>query len=329
MRAAQAEAMSPPSASPNITVVRRRDRDEPLDDRRLRSLLAHGTWIKVTAGAFVHAAEWNLLRPIERHRLRVDEVLRRVHGEAVVSHHAAAAVHGIDILGAWPVRVDLSRPPARGGRSSGVVRRHPRTFDSLAMSAYGTHRVTTPAQTALDLARVLPFVEAVAVLDETIRVRAGGALASREDIAGLLESGPPHRGDARARRALAFSDPLAANVRESQSRVLIARLGFPRPRLQERRVLRSGRLVFGDFYWPAHDHWGEFDGRGKYLSPEYGSDTPARRVLAEKDRENEIRREVRGFSRWQIADLDRPVRLYDILIDAGLPSALPRPSGGR
>ncbi|QKJ21221.1 hypothetical protein HQM25_11770 [Microbacterium hominis] len=193
-------------------------------------------------------------------------------------------------------------------------------------SSFGVHRVTTPAQTALDLARILPFARAVSILDQALwTARPGGPLATRDEILALWD-GAPHRGNPRALRAIEFANPLAANPRESQSRVVLAQLGFPWPRLQERRVLRSGRVVFGDFYFPEHDHWGEFDGEGKYRSPEFGSTRDAAQiVIDEKNRENEIRREVRGFSRWEPADADHPRRLYDILVADGLPSALPRP----
>ncbi|UUT35687.1 hypothetical protein [Microbacterium elymi] len=84
--------------------------------------------------------------------------------------------------------------------------------------------------------------------------------------------------------------------------------------------------MFGDFYFPDADHWGEVDGRGKYLSPEFGVDrNPAAIVIDEKNRENEIRREVRGFSRWEAKDADDPRRLWDILTGDGLPCAKPRP----
>lgn len=192
---------------------------------------------------------------------------------------------------------------------------------------WGRHRVTTPAQTALDLARVLPFVEGVAVVDQAIQSgRPGGALTTRAEIEGLWALDAAHRGNPRASRAISFANPLAANVRESQSRVVLARLGFPTPRLQERRVLRSGRLVYGDFFFPAYDHWAELDGRGKYRSPDFGADRdPAAIAIDEKNRENEIRREVRGFSRWEPFDADNPRLLYDILTSDGLPSCLPRP----
>ena len=66
-------------------------------------------------------------------------------------------------------------------------------------------------------------------------------------------------------------------------------------------------------------------GRGKYLSPEFTEKRPtAEIVIDEKNRENEIRRTVRGFSRWEPSDIT-PRRLYDILTADGLHSPLPRP----
>lgn len=310
-----------------IEIIRRTDRDERLDDRKLRKLIAAGTWTRVAPGAFARAAEWRTLDPLEQHRARVQEVARRMRRPAVLSHFAAAAIHGMDVLGHWPRLVDVTVPRSSGGRSSGDIRRHTRGLGDPETLDWGIHRVTTPAQTALDLARILPFVEGVAVIDQAIRLeRPGGSLTTRSEIEGLWDLGHRHRGNPRALRAILFANPLAANVRESQSRVVLARLGFPTPRLQERRVLRSGRLVFGDFYFSDYDHWAELDGRGKYRSPQFGTDRePAEIVIDEKNRENEIRREVRGFSRWEPADADRPRYLYDLLTADGLPSSLPRP----
>lgn len=310
-----------------IDIIRRVDRDDPIDDRKLRKLLVSGEWIRVAPGAYARAVEWRLGTPLERHRTRVSEVARRMRRAATLSHFAAAAIHGIDVLGAWPPLVDVTVPRSSGGRSTGDIRRRTREHGEPASEPWGRHRVTTPAQTALDLARVLPFVEGVAVVDQALHSgRAGGALTTRAEIESLWALDAAHRGNPRASRAIGFANPLAANVRESQSRVVLARLGFPTPRLQERRILRSGRLVFGDFYFPTYDHWGELDGRGKYRSPDFGADRhPAAIVIDEKNRENEIRREVRGFSRWEPVDADNPRLLYDILSSDGLPSCLPRP----
>ena len=147
---------------PEIDTIRRSERMEPLDNRRLRRALDEGTWVKVAPGAFVRSDHWLMLTPIERHRVRVHEVARRLEPGAVISYAAAAAEHGIDMLDPWPEAVDVTCGPATGGRSSGVVRRHTRDRRTLEVMPFGRHMITTPAQTALDLARSLRFLPAVA-----------------------------------------------------------------------------------------------------------------------------------------------------------------------
>jgi hypothetical protein len=318
------ERVMPYDALP-IEVIRRSERADPIDDRKLRLLLDRGTWTKIAPGSFAVSAQWKALKPIERHRVRVLEGTRRMRPGAVISHFSAAAEWEIDLLGAWPTTLDVTVPRSGGGRSSGLIRRHTASSGMPETVPFGIHRITTPAQTALDLARILSHTKAVSAVDQAIWAqRPGGALTTRDEILELRE-GTSHRGNARALRAIEFSEALASNPRESQSRVVIARLGFPRPRLQERRVLRTGRLVFGDFYFPQHDHWAELDGEGKYRSPEFGRDRDAAAiVIDEKNRENEIRREVSGFTRFETADI-HPRRLYDILTGDGVPSRLPRP----
>ncbi len=316
-----------PLTSSPIEVFRRRGRFDPIDDRRVRAAVAAGAWVRIIPGVYARAEAWRALRPHEQHRVRVLEVTHRLETPALVSHHAAAAAWGIDTLGRWPERVDVRVPRASGGRSTGRIRRYPLGVDDVATAPFGRHRVTTPAQTALDLARALPFVRGIAALDQAIWTeRSGGALTDLAEIEELRAAQPSPRGDARASRVLAFASTGAANVRESQMRVLVVELGFGLPTVQERRVLPSGRVAFGDLYFPDADHWVEIDGRGKYLSPEYtGGLDAAQIVLDEKARENEIRRIVRGFSRLDALDAEHPRRVFDILTGDGLRSILPRP----
>lgn len=320
-------SLTPTPLQIDVEVVRRSDAVDPVDDRRLRRAVAEGRWIRVTAGAYVRRPVWDSFTPIERHRLRVQEVGRRLAPGAVVSHFAAAAVWGIDVLGDWPVAVDVTIARARGGRSGGAVRRRAWGLDHTETVPFGRLAITTPRQTAIDLTRLLPAVRAAGAADQAIStVRSGGPLTTRAGILELLDAAPARRGDARARRALLDAETATANVRESQARVVLAQLGFPASRPQEERMLRSGRHVFGDRYFPEFDHWLEIDGRGKYLSPEFGHGRDAAAiVIDEKNRENEIRREVRGFSRIEATDLDRPQRVWDILTGDGLPTSRQRP----
>ena len=98
-----------------------------------------------------------------------------------------------------------------------------------------------------------------------------------------------------------------------------------RIRLSEGTV--DGRDAFTDFFWRDHSHIGEFDGVGKYRDAELLRGlAPEEALIAEKDREDDLRRQVRAFSRWRTPALGSPRALYDILRGAGLPTSRPRPA---
>jgi hypothetical protein len=316
--------------APPLTGLRRR-RDEPfdrLDERRLRRELDAGVLVRAAPGVFDDGVRWRELTPMARHAQRVWEASIRVTPGTVFSHHAAAALHGMDILGEWPARLDVSVDADAGGRSTGLMRRHTRAMHDVELVPWGDCFVTSVAQTAVDLAASGSFVRGVAAIDQAIwDGRPGGALATMTQVNDRVAA-RQRRGLARIRRAVAFARIGAANVRESQSRVLIVELGFPEPEIQHRIRLADGALYIADFFWPRHNHIGEFDGLGKYFA--YARETgrtPVQALAAEKDREDALRRLVGGFSRWRAGDLDDPRRLYDLLRGAGLPTSRPRPLG--
>ncbi|MFE7845466.1 hypothetical protein ACFUTX_09790 [Microbacterium sp. NPDC057407] len=308
-------------------MFRRRENDgEPVNDRRLRRRIASGDIVRVTRGVYADARDWRGLSPIARHAQLVWEAAARSRGASLFSHWSAAALLGIDILGPWPDAIDVSVPVASGGRSSGGIRRHTRRLARVETMGWGDHVITTSAQTAIDLASALPFAGGTAVADQVLWAkRSGGPLCEASD---LLERAHSRRGRgvARAIRAAEFATHLADSVRESQSRVLTAMMGFPEPELQARFQLSNGQLAFTDFWWPSTRHIGEFDGVGKYIDPNMlKGRTPEEVLIAEKDREDDLRRQCAAFSRWRTPALNSPKRLYDILSGAGLPTARSRP----
>lgn len=320
-----------PRPEPEILVFRRREADGlPVTDRKLRRALDDGEVIRVAAGSFVRNDQWKAVKPIDRHYVRVIETVDRARGTVVLGCHAAAAVLGIDKLGAWPQCVDVIVPRRSGGRSTGMVRRRTTAVTDIETFAWRGHEVTTAAQTALDLARTSGFTGAVIALDQALwGRRSGGALVTAEELEKLFTAAQPRSGDARARRALDFASPLADSVRESQSRSFLHQLGFPAPTLQQRFDLPSGRVARTDFWFPEFEHAGEFDGVGKYFDPELlNGRTPEEALLEEKDRGDELRRVVNRLSRWRAPELNRPRRLYDVLTADGLPSTRPRPPRG-
>lgn len=267
---------------------------------------------------------------MDRHYVRVIEVMDRARCPRLVSHFAAASAWGIDLIGPWPKAVDILVPRTSGGRSSGEFRRRTTSYANIATVDWRGHAITSPAQTALDLARIGTFTAGVIALDQTRWLRRpGGALATLADLESIADADPRQRGRARVRAALGYSTGSSDSVRETEGRVLIDRLGFPAPVLQRRFHLPSGRIADTDYYFEDFDHAAEFDGVGKYLDPALlNGRTPEEALIAEKDRGDELQRAVRAFSRWRTPAHRDPRLLYDILTGAGLPSRFARPPAG-
>lgn len=319
------------SIESELRLIRRRDRPEdPLDYRRVRRAVEGGVVARIAPGAFAKPTAWTALTPMGRHRVRTIEAADRMQAPAVISHHAAAAIHGIDVLGSWPERIDVRVAPGSGGRSTGLIRRHALGIDDLDLVEWRGHLLTSPAQTALDLAAAQDFLHGVVALDRVLWAgRSGGWLATIDDLRILAGRRASPKGSARIRKAVEFATHLSDSVRETQSRVLLAMLGFPTPELQHPIVLADGRTAYSDFFFADFDHTGEFDGVGKYLDPDLlEGRTPEEALIAEKDRSDAIRRVVSRESRWRTPDLRRPRRLYDILTADGLPSSKPPPPSG-
>ena len=86
---------------------------------------------------------------------------------------------------------------------------------------------------------------------------------------------------------------------------MLWRHAVPIPELQFEMRTRDGRLLgYNDFAWPSFCHLGEFDGKRKYTRDIQPGEDPGEVVFREKRREDEMRREGAGMSRWIWQDLD-------------------------
>ncbi|PZQ91887.1 MAG: hypothetical protein DI534_02745 [Leifsonia xyli] len=313
------------------TTLRRITRADALaqgfTDRQLAQLIRIGELHRVRPGEFALPAEWNSIERHQQHRELVLRTAERVTAPQVYSHFAAAALWGIRIRKEWPKRVDVLVDRADGGRSSGRLRRRALGFDEREIIELNGLLVTSPAQTAVDLARELPLIDAVVAADSALGSAFGRPPLTTQDELLRRADDARGRGAIRARIVAAEADGRAESPPESESRITAALLGFPRPELQREFVTRGGtRRV--DLWWDEYGHAGECDGRAKYTDPAYlrGRD-PADVFRAEKDRDRELLAlpQVHGITHWAPADLHPLGRFYDILRDAGLPSRLPRP----
>lgn len=161
--------------------------------------------------------------------------------------------------------------------------------------------VTSVARTVVDLARSVPFAQAVAVADAALHRH----LVDRVGLVAAVARAGRRPGAPSARRVIAFADAGSQSVGESRSRVAIRDAGLPAPLLQWPVVSAvGGTLGTVDFGWPWLHTVGEFDGRVKYgrlLLPGQG---PGDVVFDEKRREDAIRDEDLRMTRWTWSELD-------------------------
>jgi hypothetical protein len=181
---------------------------------------------------------------------------------AVASHHSAALIHGLDILGKPPREVAITKPP--GHNRSGQPGAHVHWAQLSADQVTEQHgmRVTTVARTVIDLARTVEFRAGVVSADSALHRK----LVTEAELAAELSRARRQRGIQRATEVVAFANALAESVLESISRVVFRDCGLPPPELQ---VWVGGAEAVGrvDFLWRQYRTVAEVDGLLKYADP--------------------------------------------------------------
>jgi hypothetical protein len=240
--------------------------------KQMRSLLRSGEMVRMRRGVYATRTlvAWARDDPRRRHILGVFAVRATVAPGAVASHYSAALIHGLDVLNpAPPDVVTLTGPRSRRSNrpdSAGIV------FHAAALPAgHVTQRlgtpVTTVARTVVDLARTLPFMDAVVVADSALRL----GETAKPELFEVADSCGQWPGVARARRAIGFADERAESVLESCARVVFDECGIEHPDLQV--TIRGEGFVFrADFYWARYRTIAEADGMVKYENPQRARD---------------------------------------------------------
>jgi hypothetical protein len=119
--------------------------------------------------------------------------------------------------------------------------------------------VTTAARTVADLARTLPFTDAVVAADSALRKEQ----VTKPDLHKVLAGCGRWPGVRQARRVVEFADERAESPLESAARVVFDQFGLDPPELQA-TVLTPGDAFRVDFLWREHKLVVEADGLIKY-----------------------------------------------------------------
>ncbi len=283
-------------------VARMRQRGELIRLRR-------GAYLRVSESSSKAGDPWDLRTP---HLRLIDGTVPQLHPRAALSHGSAAALHQLPLFKTMVDTVHVTRDRRGGGVIRPTLRVHGSQLRDIDRTIVGERAVTSLPRTVVDLARTLPYEQAVAVAD--------GGLALDVDLAMLaecLEQARRWHGAPQARRVIAFADGRSESVGESYSRIAMRQLDLPMPVLQHEVFDQNGYLIGRcDFAWLERRTVGEFDGKVKYGRFRRPEETFEQAVYREKLREDAIRDQDWQVVRWTWDDLREPRLIADRLTRA-------------
>ncbi|WEG07540.1 hypothetical protein PU630_09720 [Microbacterium horticulturae] len=279
--------------------------------------VARGHVVKIRHGVYASAQLWKDLPPWDRYLARV-HAAALVYPDAVFCLESAAALLGLPIFGD-PGEVHMLVASRGTSRSFAAVRTH-RSHPEREIIERSGLRVTSPADTAVDIARLRHNAVGLAVADAALRLEPA---LSRDALVQVNESRSSKRGRDIARWPLSRCTALSESTLESVSHAAIEWLGFPSPELQV--VFRSAADAEdrGDCFWRGADLIGETDGDLKY-DGRFGDPRTVMRNQFERD--TRLRDRVREITHWGWREATTFAPLRGILTGAGLQQTGPEDS---
>jgi hypothetical protein len=164
----------------------------------------------------------------------------------------AAALHGFDTE--QPADFHVLSPPGSRLRSADGLVVHRR--DGAPLVTIGERPATSPAWTAVEVARSLRRPRALATLDAALRSRS----CARPELWRAAVDQAGRRGIVAVRDLIALADGLAESPMESEARLAMIDGGLPIPTLQFELIDGNGELRRLDFAWPEERVAVEYDG---------------------------------------------------------------------
>ncbi|MFV9634085.1 hypothetical protein [Mycobacterium neumannii] len=174
--------------------------------------------------------------------------------------HTAAALYGFDTE--EPADLHVLSPPGSRLRSSDGLVVHRR--EGAPLGVVGGRPATTPAWTAVEVARSQRRPRALATLDAALR----SGFCNRTELwrAAVAQAG--RRGIVAVRELIALADARSESPMESEARLAMIDGGLPTPELQYEVVDGNGEVRRLDFAWPGECVAVEYDGVDWHSDPE-------------------------------------------------------------
>lgn len=276
-------------------------RAEALDcgesDTSLRQARRAGMLVRLRRGMYVSAELYGACDDSGKHLLHARAALAAQDGAVALTGASAAALHGFALHQKDLSIVHLMRLDGGASRRAAQASHH-RVRSEVTddeVGVFGGIAAVTPARAVWEVACASSLESGVVTADSALRHDPDIATA----LAELQERFTYVPGSRTARVAIRLADDRSESPGESVTRVQFYRFDVPMPTLQYPVYDRSGRLVGkSDFYWEDFRHLGEFDGFVKYQKLLRNGESPSQCVFREKQREDQMRADLRGMSRF-------------------------------
>jgi len=298
-----------PLPRPSTTSELQSDRS----DRQVQQAVRAQELTRVRRGYYVATSAWRALSPDDQAVLLATTTAARLGPAAVLSHTSAALLHGLPVGRLQVLRPHATWPSSAGRGATTSVIPHRSRLDPADVVRLDGVPVTTVARTLFDIARSAEPGIAVAMADTALR----RDVVTPSELAAVLAANGSRPGVRGARRILEFADGRSESVGESLTRVLLRRLGLPRPELQSELTSPDGQLVARvDFLFAELGTVLEFDGRVKYEKFLRRGESASDVVYREKVREDAIRSLGFGIVRMIWSDLGDGGRVLERCVAA-------------
>lgn len=276
--------------------------DLGLTDRHLGWALRNGILRRLRHGTYALASLIDGMSPQEEHLLRAFSVVDKLGPGVALSHHSAAVAHTGQSYGVDLATVHVTRLDGRGGRSEAGVAFHVGAVvpDEDLCTVQGRQAVV-PARAVIESCSLASVESGMVAASFALREHS----CTRDELTERMGQHRRWPGMLNVRLALAQAEPACESVGEVRSLHMFSVTGVPRPEVQFRLMSHGIEVARNDFGWEEWRHVGEFDGLIKYGRLNPYSDVELGQVLVdEKRREDAVRDEYFGMSRWIWTDLD-------------------------
>jgi hypothetical protein len=276
-------------------------------DRTLAAAVRDGVLVRLRRGFYAPADIYATANASAKHVLHARAAVAAQRGKVALTGVSAAALHGFDIYDTSLDVVHLVRLDSGSTRTeAGIAHHGSRQYIDEEIGSYEGLLASIPARAVWEVACRSSLEGGVVTADSALH----RSPDMEESLDTLQQRFALFPGSVKGRTVIRLADGRSDSPGESVTRVQFHRYGIPIPDLQHDVFDDRGALIgTSDFYWQDCRHLGEFDGKIKYQKLLRAGESPSDCVFREKRREDAMRADGRGMSRFVWYDvMPRKVR---------------------